>query len=98
MNMICKETRKKETLNTGWKHTLGDKYLPSLLKGTKNYYLSYTLILRRLKILKILTCLEAFQVLRQQLHQQQRGQELPDDDVYVYDANVCVCMFVRHEK
>ena len=63
-----------------------------------NLGLSYTLILRRLKILKILTCLEAFQVLRQQLLQQQRGQELPDDDVYVYDANACVCMFVRHEK
>ena len=63
-----------------------------------NLGLSYTLILRRLKILKILTCLEAFQVLRQQLHQQQRGQELPDDDVYVYNANSCNCMFVRHEK
>ena len=67
-------------------------------KNIGNLDLSYTLILRRLKILKILTCLEAFQVLRQQLHQQQRGQEPPDDDVYVYDANVCVCMFVRHEK
>ena len=67
-------------------------------KNIGNLDLSYTLILRRLKLFKILTCLEAFQVLRQQLHQQQRGQELPDDDVYVYDANVCVCMFVRHEK
>ena len=47
-----------------------------------NLDLSYTLILLRSKILKILTCLEAFQALRQQLLQQQRGQELPDDDVY----------------
>ena len=52
-------------------------------KDVGNLDMSYTLTLRRLKILKILTCLEAFQVLRLQLLQQQLGQELPDDDVNV---------------
>ena len=96
--MACRRKRGKRDIKYWVETYFRRQMIAKPSQRNENYYLSYTLILRRLKILKILTCLEAFQVLRQQLLQQQRGQELPDDDVYVYDANVCVCMFERHEK